>query len=82
MLEQLLEENLKDMFSVVYTPTEGEAIENYSRLFRRPQGCFLNINHPERVRSNLGQWGNPEDVDYIVVTGEFSISLTDVLLVK
>ncbi|UNI23286.1 Malate dehydrogenase (oxaloacetate-decarboxylating) [Purpureocillium takamizusanense] len=65
---KLLQDNIKDMFSVVYTPTEGDAIQNYSRLFRRPEGCFLSINDRERVRANLAQWGNPEDVDYIVVT--------------
>ena len=58
------------MFSVVYTPTEGDAIQNYSRLFRRPEGCYLNINNQDRVMSDLAQWGNPEDIDYIVVTGE------------
>lgn len=60
---------MKDMFSIVYTPTEGDAIQNYSRLFRRPEGCFLNIDDVDRVYSDLSQWGNPDDIDYIVVTG-------------
>lgn len=66
---KLLLSHLKEMFSVVYTPTEGDAIQNYSRLFRRPEGCFLDINHPERVQSDLALWGTPDDVDYICVTG-------------
>lgn len=66
---KLLLNHLKEMFSVVYTPTEGDAIQNYSRLFRRPEGCFLDINHPERVESDLALWGTPDDVDYICVTG-------------
>jgi hypothetical protein len=66
---KLLLTHLKEMFSVVYTPTEGDAIQNYSRLFRRPEGCFLDINHPERVESDLALWGTPDDVDYICVTG-------------
>lgn len=57
------------MFSIIYTPTEGDAIQNYSRLFRRPEGCFLNINDADRVHNDLAQWGRPEDIDYIVVTG-------------
>lgn len=57
------------MFSVVYTPTEGDAIQNYSKLFRRPEGCFLNINDKERVFDDLAMWGNADDIDYIVVTG-------------
>lgn len=56
------------MFSVIYTPTEGEAIANYSRLFRRPEGCFLNIEDQDRVDDNIAQWGNPEDIDLIVVS--------------
>lgn len=56
------------MFSIIYTPTEGEAIQNFSQLFRRPEGCFLNIDDRDRVQDNLAQWGGPEDIDYIVVT--------------
>jgi malate dehydrogenase (oxaloacetate-decarboxylating) len=64
------------MFSIIYTPTEGDAIQNYSRLFRRPEGCFLNINDAERVHNDLAQWGRPEDIDYIVVTGTPTINCT------
>ena len=56
--------------SIVYTPTEGDAIQNYSRLFRRPEGCYLNIEDPDHVEQNLAQWGNAEDIDYIVVSGQ------------
>ena len=34
----LLAKHIKVMFSVIYTPTEGEAIRLYSHLFRRPDG--------------------------------------------
>lgn len=68
--EQLLQDHLEEMFSVVYTPTEGDAIQNYSRLFRRPEGCYLNIHDQQRVLFDLAQWGKPEDIDYIVVTGQ------------
>lgn len=56
------------MFSIIYTPTEGEAIQNFSRLFRRPEGCFLNIFDQKHMYDNLAQWGRPEDIDYIVVS--------------
>lgn len=65
---KLIQDHLKEMFSVIYTPTEGEAIQNFSRLFRRPEGCFLNILDQNRVHDNLAQWGNPEAIDYIVVS--------------
>lgn len=65
---QLIQDHLKEMFSVIYTPTEGDAIQNFSRLFRKPEGCFLSIEDPDRVEDNLAQWGDPDDIDYIVVT--------------
>lgn len=56
------------MFSIIYTPTEGDAIQNYSRLFRRPEGCFLNIKDQDMIEQSLSNFGNEEDVDYIVVS--------------
>ncbi|KAH7155668.1 hypothetical protein B0J13DRAFT_469773 [Dactylonectria estremocensis] len=75
---KLLQSHLKEMMSVVYTPTEGDAIQNYSRLFRRSEGCFLNIRDQDRVLHDLAQWGKPEDIDYIVVTdGEEILGIGD-----
>lgn len=75
---KLLYDHMDEMFSIVYTPTEGDAIQNFSRVFRRPQGCFLNINDIDRVRHDLAQWETPEDIDYIVVTdGEQILGIKD-----
>ncbi|KAH7355692.1 hypothetical protein BKA66DRAFT_429756 [Pyrenochaeta sp. MPI-SDFR-AT-0127] len=65
---RLILDHLKEMFSVIYTPTEGDAIADYSRLFRRPEGCFLNIDDADRIEDDISQWGNPEDIDIIVVS--------------
>ncbi|KAF4616231.1 hypothetical protein G7Y89_g15175 [Cudoniella acicularis] len=75
---RLIQDHLKEMFSIIYTPTEGDAIQNFSRLFRRPDGCFLNINDIDRVHDDLAQWGSPQDIDYIVVTdGEEILGIGD-----
>lgn len=75
---KLIQDHLKEMFSVIYTPTEGEAIQNYSRLFRRPEGCFLNIEDQDQIEENIDQWGNPEDIDVIVVSdGEQILGIGD-----
>ena len=75
---KLILDHLKEMFSIIYTPTEGEAIANYSRLFRKPEGCFLNIDDADRVEDDLRQWGNPEDIDIIVVSdGEQILGIGD-----
>lgn len=62
------------MFSVIYTPTEGDAIQDYSRLFRKPEGCFLNINDQERIDESLSAFGTVEDIDYIVVSDGEEVS--------
>ncbi|KAI9673593.1 MAG: NAD-dependent malic enzyme, mitochondrial [Caeruleum heppii] len=77
---KLLQDHLKEMFSIIYTPTEGEAIENFSRLFRKPEGCFLNILEPEKVPNILAQWGEAGDIDYIVVSDGEQVTYTQPIL--
>ncbi|KAF4274131.1 hypothetical protein CNMCM8812_006120 [Aspergillus fumigatus] len=75
---RLLQTHLKEMFSIIYTPTEGDAIQNYSRLFRRPEGCFLNINDQDAIEECLSNFGRGEDIDYIVVSdGEEILGIGD-----
>ncbi|CAI7675907.1 unnamed protein product [Penicillium pancosmium] len=75
---KLLQTHLKEMFSVIYTPTEGDAIQNYSRLFRKPEGCFLNIKDQDMIEKSLANFGNEEDIDYIVVSdGEEILGIGD-----
>jgi malate dehydrogenase (oxaloacetate-decarboxylating) len=67
------------MFGIIYTPTEGDAIQNYSKLFRKPEGCFLNIHDQDTIEDDLKRFtdcGRDENIDYIVVTdGEEVCSL-------
>lgn len=75
---KLLSDHLTEMMSVVYTPTEGDAIQNYSRIFRRPEGCFLNIHDIDRVAHDLSLWGQADEIDYIVVSdGEEILGIGD-----
>jgi malate dehydrogenase (oxaloacetate-decarboxylating) len=79
---RLIQDHIKEMFSIIYTPTEGEAIENYSRAFRRPSGCFLPVDHPDEVEERLSKFVVPDSdgngVDYIVVSdGEEILGIGD-----
>jgi malate dehydrogenase (oxaloacetate-decarboxylating) len=65
---KLILDHLKEMFPIIYTPTEGEAIAAYSKLFRRSEGCFLNIDDQDRVDENMSIWGEPDEIDVIVVS--------------
>lgn len=61
------------MFGVIYTPTEAEAIQNYSRLFRKPEGRFLNIRQQDEV-GEIFDNVPPGDIDYIVVSDGEQVS--------
>ena len=75
-----MQDHLKEMFPIIYTPTEGTAIQSYSRIFRRPEGYFLSVDDSasETIEAIISQAGKPEDIDYIVVTdGEEILGIGD-----
>lgn len=76
---RLIKDHLKEMLSIIYTPTEGAAISDYSRQFRRSEGCFLNIDEQDDIAKNLSQAKLPsDDVDVIVVSdGEQILGIGD-----
>lgn len=66
---RLLAEHIEEMLPIVYTPTIGRAIEEYSHWYDRPRGIYLSIDDPEGMEEALGQLGHgPDDVDLIVTT--------------
>ncbi|WIG46628.1 oxaloacetate-decarboxylating malate dehydrogenase [Bacillus halotolerans] len=71
---KLLQNHLREMLPVVYTPTVGEAIQEYSHEYRRPQGIYLsidNIDGIEKAFENLHATAG--DIDLIVATDSESI---------
>jgi malate dehydrogenase (oxaloacetate-decarboxylating) len=64
---RLLTEHLEEMLPIVYTPTVGQAIEQYSHEYRRPRGVYLSVNHPEEAEESLRNYGMATDeVDLLV----------------
>lgn len=66
---RLLSEHLEEMMPIVYTPTIGAAITEFSQSYQRLHGVFLSIDSPGQIERSLqGQGRNPEDVDLLIVT--------------
>src|SRR5262249_22207841 len=66
---RLLADHLREMLPIIYTPTVGQAIENYSHEYRRPRGVYLSVDRPELIETSLRAPGlGADEVDLIVAT--------------
>src|SRR5512139_403150 len=64
---QVLGAHLEEFLPVVYTPTVGQACQQYSRIFRRSRGLWITPEHKGRITDVLTN-APYEDVRLIVVT--------------
>lgn len=75
---ELVRRHIREMLPIIYTPTEGDAIASYSLRFRKPEGCFLDINDPDSIDRRLKAFGEDKDIDYIVMSdGEGILGIGD-----
>lgn len=66
---RLLADHIEEMLPIVYTPTIGQAIEEYSQWYSRPRGVYLSIDRPEEMEESLRNYGlGPDQIDLVVVT--------------
>lgn len=74
---RLLIDNIEAIMPLLYTPTVGQACQEYAFIFRQPRGFYVTPADRGRVRDIMRNW--PErDVRLIVVTdGERILGLGD-----
>ena len=67
---RLVAEHLEEMMPIIYTPTIGDAIQEFSLWFQQIHGAFLSIDDaPEEIEQALGAGSRrAEDVDIVIVT--------------
>ncbi|ODO01677.1 hypothetical protein I350_06503 [Cryptococcus amylolentus CBS 6273] len=74
---KLMQDRLKELLGVLYTPGAAEAVAGYSSLFRRPVGCYILQGHLSDINRTADvayDSQNPNDaIDLVVVTDSEAI---------
>ena len=70
-------DNIEETLPLIYTPTVGQACQEYAHIFRQTRGLFLTRQDRGKMRDTMRNW--PErDIKVIVVTdGERILGLGD-----
>lgn len=74
---RVLIDNIEELMPIIYTPTVGQACQEFAHIFRQSQGFYINANDRGDIRKILNNW--PEkDIRMIVVTdGQRILGLGD-----
>jgi malate dehydrogenase (oxaloacetate-decarboxylating)(NADP+) len=74
---RVLMDNMQELMPIIYTPTVGQACQEFSRIFSEPRGIFITKNDRGRIKNILKNWPR-KNVRVIVVTdGERILGLGD-----
>ncbi|MFF5143065.1 NAD-dependent malic enzyme [Streptomyces sp. NPDC013157] len=88
---KLLSDRIAELLPVVYDPTVGDAVQQWSTAFRDSRAVYLSVDRPEDVRASFESLGlGADEVDLIVVSdaqailgiGDWGVNGTEISIGK
>ena len=74
---RLLYEHIDEMVPIVYTPTVGEACQEFSHIYRRARGLYISYNQRQNIEKILGNFYRRNACVIVVTDGERILGLGD-----
>jgi len=86
---KVVSQHLEEMLPIIYTPTIGQAVEEYSNRYNRPTGLYFSYEDREHFSEILNDFDESE-IDLVIVTdgegvlgiGDWGVGGMDILIGK